>query len=278
VLSKELTQAVFAILQSLSRSNIKLHHGIEIRWVNLSVAIFINVLNQVSILKVRVSILDGEGIVVHLSLIVGLVAVAVLQLAGGVSELLVHLVKKLIRIDVLTSLVQEIVSQKFVKGRRLGIRINELVKSNTLEVADVGGVVTALYIGLDEGLLEELHEGEIRCLGGLADLEFVSYLLPKDLKEDMAVVTGLHLLGELVIQEAVLQSQLSILLNELFYLCLVEACARVLLQDGVLVLVAGVIELRAHFGKLMGFIHYSIIVGGVFLYLIGVAFVVKQGN
>jgi hypothetical protein len=191
----------------------------------LSVAIFINVLNQVSILKVRVSILDGEGIVVHLSLIVGLVAVAVLQLAGGVSELLVHLVKKLIRIDVLTSLVQEIVSQKFVKGRRLGIRINELVKSNTLEVADVGGVVTALYIGLDEGLLEELHEGEIRCLGGLADLEFVSYLLPKDLKEDMAVVTGLHLLGELVIQEAVLQSQLSILLNELFYLCLVEACA-----------------------------------------------------
>ena len=165
----------------------------------MSVAIFINVLNQVSILKVRVSILDGEGIVVHLSLIVGLVAVAVLQLAGGVSELLVHLVKKLIRIDVLTSLVQEIVSQKFVKGRRLGIRINELVKSNTLEVADVGGVVTALYIGLDEGLLEELHEGEIRCLGGLADLEFVSYLLPKDLKEDMAVVTGLHLLGELVI-------------------------------------------------------------------------------
>ena len=244
----------------------------------MSVAIFINVLNQVSILKVRVSILDGEGIVVHLSLIVGLVAVAVLQLAGGVSELLVHLVKKLIRIDVLTSLVQEIVSQKFVKGRRLGIRINELVKSNTLEVADVGGVVTALYIGLDEGLLEELHEGEIRCLGGLADLEFVSYLLPKDLKEDMAVVTGLHLLGELVIQEAVLQSQLSILLNELFYLCLVEACARVLLQDGVLVLVAGVIELRAHFGKLVGFIHYSIIVGGVFLYLIGVAFVVKQGN
>jgi hypothetical protein len=244
----------------------------------LSVAIFINVLNQVSILKVRVSILDGEGIVVHLSLIVGLVAVAVLQLAGGVSELLVHLVKKLIRIDVLTSLVQEIVSQKFVKGRRLGIRINELVKSNTLEVADVGGVVTALYIGLDEGLLEELHEGEIRCLGGLADLEFVSYLLPKDLKEDMAVVTGLHLLGELVIQEAVLQSQLSILLNELFYLCLVEACARVLLQDGVLVLVAGVIELRAHFGKLMGFIYNSIIVGGVFLYLIGVAFVVKQGN
>jgi hypothetical protein len=244
----------------------------------LSVAIFINVLNQVSILKVRVSILDGEGIVVHLSLIVGLVAVAVLQLAGGVSELLVHLVKKLIRIDVLTSLVQEIVSQKFVKGRRLGIRINELVKSNTLEVADVGGVVTALYIGLDEGLLEELHEGEIRCLGGLADLEFVSYLLPKDLKEDMAVVTGLHLLGELVIQEAVLQSQLSILLNELFYLCLVEACARVLLQDGVLVLVAGVIELRAHFGKLVGFIHYNIIVGRVFLYLIGVAFVVKQGN
>ena len=244
----------------------------------MSVAIFINVLNQVSILKVRVSILDGEGIVVHLSLIVGLVAVAVLQLAGGVSELLVHLVKKLIRIDVLTSLVQEIVSQKFVKGRRLGIRINELVKSNTLEVADVGGVVTALYIGLDEGLLEELHEGEIRCLGGLADLEFVSDLLPKDLKEDMAVVTGLHLLGELVIQEAVLQSQLSILLNELFYLSLVEACARVLLQDGVLVLVAGVIELRAHFGKLMGFIHNSIIVGGVFLYLIGVAFVVKQGN
>ena len=191
----------------------------------MSVAIFINVLNQVSILKVRVSILDGEGIVVHLSLIVGLVAVAVLQLAGGVSELLVHLVKKLIRIDVLTSLVQEIVSQKFVKGRRLGIRINELVKSNTLEVADVGGVVTALYIGLDEGLLEELHEREIRCLGGLADLEFVSYLLPKDLKEDMAVVTGLHLLGELVIQEAVLESQLSILLNEFFYLSLVEACA-----------------------------------------------------
>jgi hypothetical protein len=225
VLSKELTQAVFAILQSLSRSNVKLHHGIEIRWVNLSVAIFINVLSQVSILKVRVSILDGEGIVVHLSLIVGLMAVAVLQLAGRVSELLVHLVKKLIRIDVLTSLVQEIVSQKFVKGRRLGIGINELVQSDTLEVADVGGVVTALYIGLDEGLLEELHEGEIRCLGGLADLEFVSDLLPKDLKEDMAVVTGLHLLGELVIQEAVLESQLSILLNEFFYLSLVEACA-----------------------------------------------------
>ena len=244
----------------------------------MGVAIFINVLNQVSILKVRVSILDGEGIVVHLSLIVGLVAVTVLELAGGVSELLVHLVKKLIRIDVLTSFIQEIVSEKLVKGGLLGIGINELVQSDTLEVADVGGVVTALYIGLDEGLLEELHEGEIRCLGGLADLEFVSDLLPKDLKEDMAVVTGLHLLGELVIQEAVLQSQLSILLNELFYLSLVEACARVLLQDGVLVLVAGVIELRAHFGKLVGFIHYSIIVGGVFLYLIGVAFVVKQGN
>ena len=165
----------------------------------MGVAIFINVLNQVSILKVRVSILDGEGIIVHLSLIVGLVAVTVLELAGGVSELLVHLVKKLIRIDVLTSLVQEIVSEKLVKGGLLGIGINELVKSHTLEVADVGGVVTALYIGLDEGLLEELHEGEIRCLGGLADLEFVSDLLPKDLQEDMAVVTGLHLLGELVI-------------------------------------------------------------------------------
>ena len=75
-----------------------------------------------------------------------------------------------------------------------------------------------------------------------------------------------------------MESQLSILLNELFYLCLVEACARVLLKDGVLILVSGVIELRAHFGKLMGFIDNSIIVGGVFLYLIGVAFVVKQGN
>jgi hypothetical protein len=75
-----------------------------------------------------------------------------------------------------------------------------------------------------------------------------------------------------------LESHLSIFLNEFFYLSLVEACARVLLQDGILILVAGVIELRAHFGKLVGFIHYSIIVGGVFLYLIGVAFVVKQGN
>jgi hypothetical protein len=43
-------------------------------------------------------------------------------------------------------------------------------------------------------------------------------------------------------------------------------------------LVAGEIELRAHFGKLVGFIHNNIIVGSVFLYLIGVAFVVKQGN
>jgi hypothetical protein len=41
----------------------------------------------------------------------------------------------------------------------------------------------------------------------------------------MAVVTGLHLLGELLIQEAVLESQLSILLNKLFDLCLVEASA-----------------------------------------------------
>lgn len=231
-----------------------------------------------SILKVRVSILDGECIVVNLPLVVGLVAVAVLELAGGVSELLIHLVKKLIRIDVLTSFLQEIVSQKFVKGGRLGIGINELVESHTLEVADVGCVITALYIGLDEGLLKELHEGEIRCLGGLADLEFVSDLLPQDLQEDMAVVTGLHLLGELVIQEAVLESQLSILLDEFFYLSLVEACARVLLKDGVLKLVAGEIELRAHFGKLVGFIHNNIIVGSVFLYLIGVAFVVKQGN
>jgi hypothetical protein len=248
VLSEELAEAVFAILQSLSRSNVKLHHCIEIRWVNLGVAIFINVLNQVSILKVRVSILDREGIVVDLSLIIGLVTMPVLELACGVSELLVHLVKKLIRIDVLTSFVQEIVSQKFVKGGRLGIGINELVESHTLEVADVGGVVTALYICLDEGILEEFHEGEIRCLGGLADLEFVSDLLPQDLKEDMAVVTGLHLLGKLVIQETVLESQLSILLYEFFYLSLVEACARVLLKDGVLILVAGEIELRAHFG------------------------------
>ena len=94
----------------------------------------------------------------------------------------------------------------------------------------------------------------------------------------MAVVTGLHLLGELVIQEAVLESQLSILLDEFFYLSLVEACARVLLKDGVFILVAGEIELRAHFGKLVGFIHNNIIVGSVFLYFIGVAFVVKQGN
>lgn len=154
MLSEELAEAVFAILQSLSRCNIKLHHCIEIRRVNLGVAIFINVLNQVSILKVRVSIFDGEGIVVHLSLIIGLVAVTVLELTSGVSELLVHLVKKLIRIDVLTSFVQEIVSQKFVKGGLLGIWINELVESHTLEVADVGGVVTALYICLDEGILE----------------------------------------------------------------------------------------------------------------------------
>ena len=275
MLSEELAEAVFAILQSLSRCNIKLHHCIEIRRVNLGVAIFINVLNQVSILKVRVSIFDGEGIVVHLSLIIGLVAVTVLELTSGVSELLVHLVKKLIRIDVLTSLLQEIVSQKFVQGGSLSIGINKLFQSDTLEVADVGSVVTALYIGLDEGLLEELHEGEIRCLGGLTVLELVSDLLPQNLKEDMAVVSGLHLLGKLVIQETVLESQLSILLYEFFYLSLVEACARVLLKDGVLILVAGEIELRAHFGKLVGFIHYNIIVGGVFLYLIGVAFVVK---
>jgi hypothetical protein len=103
----------------------------------------------VSILKVRVSILDWEGIVVNLPFIVGLMAVTVLELAGGFSELLVHLVKKLIRIDILTSFLQEIVSQKFVKGGRLGVGINELVQSDTLEVADVGGVVTTLYIGLD---------------------------------------------------------------------------------------------------------------------------------
>ena len=93
MLSEELAEAVFAILQSLSRSNIKLHHCIEIRRVNLGVAIFINVLNQVSILKVRISILDWECIVVHLPLVVSFVAVAVLELAGGVSELLIHLVK-----------------------------------------------------------------------------------------------------------------------------------------------------------------------------------------
>jgi hypothetical protein len=189
----------------------------------LSVAIFINALHQVSILKVRVSILDWEGIVVNLPLIVGLVAVTVLELAGGFSELRVHLVKKFIRIDILTSLLQEIVSQKFIKGGRLGIGINELFKSDTLEVADVRSVVTTLYVGLDVGLFEKLHEREIRCLGGLADLEFISDLLPQDFEEDMAVVAGLHLLGELLIQEAVLESQLSILLNEFFNLCLVEA-------------------------------------------------------
>ena len=189
----------------------------------MSVAIFIDALHQVSILKVRVSILDWEGIVVNLPLIVGLVAVTVLELAGCFSELLVHLVKKLIRIEILTSLLQEIVSQKFVEGGRLGIGINELVQSDTLEVADVGGVVTTLYIGLDVGLFEKLHEREIRCFGGLADLELISDLLPQDLEEDMPVVTGLHLLGELLIQEAVLESQLSILLNEFFNLCLVEA-------------------------------------------------------
>jgi hypothetical protein len=41
----------------------------------------------------------------------------------------------------------------------------------------------------------------------------------------MAVITSLHLLGELLVQEAVLESQLSILLNEFFYLRLVEASA-----------------------------------------------------
>ena len=191
----------------------------------MSVAILINALHQVSILKVRVSILDWEGIVINLPLIVGLMAVTILELAGSFSELRVHLVKKLIRIDILTSLLQEIVSQKFVKGGSLGIGINELVQSDTLEVADVGGVVTTLNIGLDVGLFEKLHEREIRCFGGLADLEFISNLLPQDFEEDMAVVTGLHLLGELLIQEAVLESQLSILLNEFFDLCLVEASA-----------------------------------------------------
>ena len=191
----------------------------------MSVAILINALHQVSILKVRVSILDWEGIVINLPLIVGLMAVTILELAGSFSELRVHLVKKLIRIDILTSLLQEIVSQKLVKGGSLGIGINELVQSDTLEVADVGGVVTTLNIGLDVGLFEKLHEREIRCFGGLADLEFISNLLPQDFEEDMAVVTGLHLLGELLIQEAVLESQLSILLNEFFDLCLVEASA-----------------------------------------------------
>ena len=191
----------------------------------MSVAILINALHQVSILKVRVSILDWEGIVINLPLIVGLMAVTILELAGSFSELRVHLVKKLIRIDILTSLLQEIVSQKLVKGGSLGIRVNEFVQSDTLEVADVGGVVTTLNIGLDVGLFEKLHEREIRCFGGLADLEFISNLLPQDFEEDMAVVTGLHLLGELLIQEAVLESQLSILLNEFFDLCLVEASA-----------------------------------------------------
>lgn len=176
-------------------------------------------------LKVRVSILDWEGIVVNLPLIVGLVAVTVLELASGFSKLRVHLVEKLIRIDILTSLLQEIVSQKLVKGGSLGIRVNEFVQSDTLEVADVCSVVTTLYVGLDVGLFEKLHEREIRCFGGLADLEFISDLLSQDLKEDMPVVASLHLLGELLIQEAVLESQLSILLNELFDLCLVEACA-----------------------------------------------------
>lgn len=196
MLSEELAETIFAILQSLSRSNVKLHHGIEVRWVNLSVAILINALHQVSILKVRVSILNWEGIIVNLPLIVSLVAVTILELAGGFSELRVHLVKKLIRIDKLTSLLQEIVSQKFVKSGRLGIGINELVKSDTLEVADVGGVITTLYVGLDVGLFEKLHKREIRCLGGLADLEFISDLLPQYFEEDMAVVASFHLLGE----------------------------------------------------------------------------------
>ena len=159
----------------------------------------------------------------------------ILELAGGFSELLVHLVKKLIRIDILTSLLQEIVPKKFVKGGLLAIGINELVQSDTLEVADIRGVIATLNISLDGGLFEELHESEIRCLGGLADLEFISNLFPQHLKEDMAVVTSLYLLSELLIQKAVLESQLSILLNQLFYLSLIEASARVLLKDGVLI-------------------------------------------
>ena len=63
----------------------------------------------------------------------------------------------------------------------MGIGINELVQSDTLEVADVGGIVTTLYVGLDVGLFEKLHEREIRCFGGLADLEFISDLLSQDL-------------------------------------------------------------------------------------------------
>ena len=72
-------------------------------------------------------------------------------------------------------------------------------------------------------------------MGGLADLELISNLFPQHLKEDMAVVTSLYLLSELLIQKAVLESQLSILLNKLFYLSLIEASARVLLKDGVLI-------------------------------------------
>jgi hypothetical protein len=50
----------------------------------------------VSILQVRLSFLHREEVVVNLILIIGLVLVTFLKFAGGISKLLVQLVKKLV--------------------------------------------------------------------------------------------------------------------------------------------------------------------------------------
>ena len=94
----------------------------------------------------------------------------------------------------------------------------------------------------------------------------------------MAVVAGLNLFCELGVEQAVLESELGVLLHKLFYLRLIKLRPRVMLQDLIFVLVASEMELRAHFRQLEGPAQHCIIVNRESLNLIRVAFGVKEGD
>ena len=94
----------------------------------------------------------------------------------------------------------------------------------------------------------------------------------------MAVVAGLDFFGELGVEQAVLESELGILLHKLFNLCLIKLGPSVMLQDLVLELVTSEMEFRAHFRQLEGPAQHCIIVNRESLNLIRVAFGVKEGD
>lgn len=197
-------------------------------------------------------LVEGVGIWVHLVLILGLCDVTIGEFGCLFTKVTVQLIQKFIGGNILSTLLQEVLTKKAVQGSSLRVGgVDQLVQANILKVAYLVGVVAAFNIDAGRGInvFEELHESKIGSLGLLADFKLISDLLLEHLEVQMPVVTLGYLGFEFVIEKTVLESKLGVALDQGLYLVLVKLCLSIETHHLVLEVVLCVRKLRAELGK-----------------------------